>query len=106
MYLISSRDPHLEFQRDADTVSEVPVFTWRDASLREITDLLQSIRPALKEHNTQLSFYCVYPHHKGRRALSLVGSIFTLEQSHHDAIHLCDTGFQRGDLVYVHAVKQ
>ena len=40
---------------------EVQVYTWMDATLRELSDLIKEASPAARDRNSQLSFAIVYP---------------------------------------------
>ena len=40
---------------------EVQIYTWMDATLRELSDLIKEASPAARERNSQLSFAIVYP---------------------------------------------
>lgn len=40
---------------------EVQVYSWMDATLRELSDLIKEASPAARDRNSQLSFAIVYP---------------------------------------------
>ena len=40
---------------------EVQIYTWMDATLRELSDLIKEVSPSARERNSQLSFAIVYP---------------------------------------------
>lgn len=59
------------------TVSPEPptpqVYTWLDAHLRELTEILQEVYPSARNHHARLSFAFVYPDRRGRNVMRQVG---------------------------------
>jgi hypothetical protein len=49
--------------------NELTVYTWPDATLRELTDLVKSAQPAARRQNVRLEFAFVYPDAKGRNTM-------------------------------------
>ena len=45
------------------------IYSWMDATLRELSDLIKEASPAARDRNSQLSFAIVYP---GQHAQSLL----------------------------------
>ncbi|MED6150548.1 hypothetical protein PIB30_073400, partial [Stylosanthes scabra] len=43
---------------------EVQIYTWKDATLRELTDLVKEVAPAARRRNAKLSFAFVFPDKK------------------------------------------
>lgn len=59
------------------------IYTWMDATLRELSDLVKEVKPAARGRMTRLSFAFVYPDKRGRNVMRQVGSrCFLLEVSH------------------------
>jgi len=52
---------------------EAQIYTWRDATLREITELIKALNPAARARYAQISFALVYPDKSGLMALRPVG---------------------------------
>jgi len=52
---------------------EAQIYTWKDATLREITELIKVINPAAKSRNSRVSFGFVYPDKVGRMVMRNVG---------------------------------
>lgn len=53
------------------------VLTRPDASIREITGLIQGVIPAAKRRNGRLSFAFVYPDSQGKQVVRQVGARWT-----------------------------
>ncbi|PQP99949.1 histone deacetylase complex subunit SAP18-like [Prunus yedoensis var. nudiflora] len=47
--------------RGKEPKDEVQIYTWKDATLRELTDLVKEIAPEARRRNAKLSFAFVYP---------------------------------------------
>ena len=49
------------------------IYSWMDATLRELSDLIKEASPAARDRNSQLSFAIVYPgqHAQGLLAFCL-----------------------------------
>lgn len=60
-----------EFAKELPT-NELMMYTWEDATLRELTDLIKSAAPAAKRQNARLEFALVYPDKKGRNVMRQV----------------------------------
>lgn len=56
--------------------NELMMYTWEDATLRELTDLIKSAQPAAKRNNARLEFALVYPDKKGRNVMRQVWHCF------------------------------
>ena len=80
---------------------EVQLYTWMDATLRELSDLLKEVSPSARERNSQLSFAIVYPDKRGTLVLKEVGIIHSLRKGEHDDKNLAGLHFQTGDFLDV-----
>lgn len=75
--------------------NELQIYTWHDATLRELTDLIKSAQPAARRATARLEFALVYPDRKGRNVMRQVLNRFTRGQAW--AVHnfeewfVCDT---------------
>jgi len=49
--------------------NELVVYTWPDATLRELTELIKSAQPAARRQNVRLEFALVYPDARGRNTM-------------------------------------
>ncbi|KAJ8449332.1 hypothetical protein Cgig2_002464 [Carnegiea gigantea] len=52
--------------RGKEPKDEVQMYTWKDATLRELTDLVKEVSPAVRRRDAKLSFAVVYPEKNGR----------------------------------------
>ena len=59
-------------RRGAEPKDEVQVYTWPDASLRELTDLVKEVQPAARRSTARLDFALVYPDKRGRNVMRVV----------------------------------
>ena len=59
--------------------NELMIYTWEDATLRELTDLVKSAQPAAKRFNARLEFALIYPDRKGRNVMRQVDFKYILD---------------------------
>lgn len=59
-------------RRGQEPSGEVQIYTWPDATLRELTDLIKEVQPDARKPTTKLSFALVYPDKKGRNVVRQV----------------------------------
>lgn len=59
-------------RRGHEPKDEVQVYTWPDATLRELTDLVKEVQPAARRSTARLDFALVYPDKKGRNVMRVV----------------------------------
>ena len=52
--------------------NEVQIYTWKDANLMEITELLREAIPATCQKNITISYSFVYPDRNGNNVVKLV----------------------------------
>ncbi|PON37385.1 Sin3 associated polypeptide p [Parasponia andersonii] len=88
--------------RGKEPKDEVQIYTWKDATLREITDLVKEVAPAARRRNAKLSFAFVYPDKRGRFLVREVGRTFSYGNGRlDDSKALAELGFQIGDYLDV-----
>jgi len=86
------------------TQDEIAIYTWKDASLRELTELLMSAVPAAKARTARFAFGFVYPDKMGRMVLREVGQTVGRPrkgEDKDDAKTLDELHFETGDFVDV-----
>jgi len=68
-----------EFIRGKEpTYDEVQIYTWKDATLRELTELVKEIHSGARQRESRLSFAFIYPSKmNGRMVLKEVGQVFS-----------------------------
>uniref|UniRef100_A0A8R7QPI0 Histone deacetylase complex subunit SAP18 n=1 Tax=Triticum urartu TaxID=4572 RepID=A0A8R7QPI0_TRIUA len=82
-------------ERGKEPKDEVQIYTWKDATLRELTDLVKEVALPARKRNARLSFAFVYPDKNGRFVVKQVGSTFSYGHGRgDDAKSLGDLGFQ------------
>ncbi|CAN0351845.1 unnamed protein product [Ectocarpus sp. 8 AP-2014] len=80
---------------------ELQIYTWPDATVREITTLIQGVVPAARRRQGRLSYAFVYPDSQGKQVLRQVASVFSVTQGQDDNKTLRDLKFQTGDYMEV-----
>ncbi|KAF8380373.1 hypothetical protein HHK36_027858 [Tetracentron sinense] len=90
--------------RGKEPKDEVQIYTWKDATLRELTDLVKEVAPAARRRDTKLSFAFVYPDKHGRHVVRQVGMTHSYGNGRRldDSRALAELSFQFGsDLIWV-----
>ncbi|KAK9910659.1 hypothetical protein M0R45_034613 [Rubus argutus] len=88
--------------RGKEPKDEVQIYTWKDATLRELTDLVKEVAPAARRRNAKLSFAFVYPDKRGRFTVREVGQTFSFGNGRlDDGKILAELGFEIGDYLDV-----
>ncbi|CAN0824583.1 Histone deacetylase complex subunit SAP18 [Linum grandiflorum] len=92
-----------EFQvRGKEPKDEVQIYTWKDATLRELTDLVKEVAPAARRRDAVLSFAFAYPDKNGRFVVREVGKTYSNRIGKMDDNKaLGEIGFQIGDYLDV-----
>lgn len=88
--------------RGKEPKDEVQIYTWKDATLRELTDLVKEVTPAARRRDARLSFAFVYPDKNGRFVVREVGKTNSHRNGKFDDNKaLAQLGFQIGDYLDV-----
>ncbi|GAV76669.1 SAP18 domain-containing protein [Cephalotus follicularis] len=88
--------------RGKEPKDEVQIYTWKDATLRELTDLVKEVAPAARKKTARLSFALVYPDKSGRFVVREAGMTFSGNgRRMDDGKTLADLTFQIGDYLDV-----
>ncbi|KDP28714.1 hypothetical protein JCGZ_14485 [Jatropha curcas] len=88
--------------RGKEPKDEVQIYTWKDATLRELTDLVKEVAPAARRRDARLSFAFVYPDKHGRFVVRQVGTTISNRNGKlDDGKTLAELGFQIGDYLDV-----
>ncbi|KAF9685758.1 hypothetical protein SADUNF_Sadunf03G0087300 [Salix dunnii] len=87
--------------RGKEPKDEVQIYTWKDATLRELTDLVKEVAPEARRRNAKLSFAFVYPDKHGRFVLRVVGMTHSSGRRPDDLKALAELNFQIGDYLDV-----
>jgi len=83
---------------------EVQIYTWRDATLRELTDLIKDVHPGARATRARLSFSIIYPDKTGRFVMKEVGECLATPRKgldRDDNKTLDELHFEIGDFIDV-----
>lgn len=73
--------------RGKEPQDEVQMYTWTDATLRELTDLVKEVQTAARNPRARLQFALIYPDRQGKNVLRQVGAVeHTLEYYCHNRV--------------------
>ncbi|KAK9827892.1 hypothetical protein WJX74_008041 [Apatococcus lobatus] len=87
--------------RGQEPAGEVQVYTWPDATLRELTDLVKEVKSEARRTTAKFEFAFVYPDRRGRNVLRQVGATHSTRPSDDDLKTLRELNFQTGDFLDV-----
>ncbi|CAN6815659.1 unnamed protein product, partial [Brassica oleracea] len=89
--------------RGKEPKDEVQIYTWKDANLRELTDLVKEVSVAARRRDARLSFALVYPDKNGRFIVRQVGQTMSYpnRKQPDDSKTLADLHFEIGDYLDV-----
>jgi histone deacetylase complex subunit SAP18 len=76
---------------------ELHIYTWMDATLREISLLIKAAIDVLKKNEAQLTFSLVFADSKGKLQRKEIGYIYTNKKSQDDTKTLHTSKFTVGD---------
>lgn len=88
-------------RRGQEPKEEVQMYTWMDATLRELADLVKEIQPDAKQKNARLAFALVYPDRRGKNVMRQVGIVHNRLPGPDDNKTLKSLNFQTGDFLDV-----
>ncbi|XP_021748732.1 histone deacetylase complex subunit SAP18-like [Chenopodium quinoa] len=82
--------------------NEFQIYTWKDATLQELTDLVKEVTPAARRKDARLSFAFVFPGKQGHVVVRPVGKTFSYgNREIDDGKALAQLGLQIGDYLDV-----
>lgn len=88
-------------RRGQEPKDEVQIYTWPDATLRELTDLVKEVQPAARRTTARLEFALIYPDKKGRNVIRVIGGTHSTRPGPDDIKTLKQLNFQTGDFLDV-----
>merc|ERR1711972_897712 len=105
----TSRDRHHrpdDFSRNQTPSNELQVYTWLDASLKEITNLVKEVHPEARTKGTIFDFaICYQDNRMNRYRIKDIGKTISGKKSPDDTITLKSSKFQIGDFMDI-AIKE
>ncbi|DBA02043.1 TPA: hypothetical protein N0F65_000290, partial [Lagenidium giganteum] len=85
---------------DSPLSNELHIYTWLDATLGEIAELVQNASPEAQQPNTRMGISIVHPDRRGRYVMRKVGWVFSNRRKSPDEEKtLTSLGFQPGDFL-------
>ena len=87
--------------RDSLPEDKIVFYTWQDATLRELCDLVKEVFEPARNPAARISFAFIYPDRSGRNVLRQVGSVHSSRAGSEDDVALRDLKFQTGDYLSV-----
>eukprot|EP00164_Ancoracysta_twista_P000107 GFYU01000153.1.p1 GENE.GFYU01000153.1~~GFYU01000153.1.p1 ORF type:complete len:217 (-),score=41.94 GFYU01000153.1:153-803(-) len=77
---------------------EVQIYTWKDATLKELADTVKEVEPAARK--SRISFQLVYPDRNGVNVMKFMGCVQPFRRNPSvDDVKLEDAKFQTGDFI-------
>jgi len=80
---------------------EVQIYTWKDATLQELTDLIKGINKQARSPTAKLSFAFVYPDQSGKNVVKPIGITHSSRRSPDQQKTLQFLRFETGDYLDV-----
>ncbi|GAB2209954.1 hypothetical protein Droror1_Dr00027183 [Drosera rotundifolia] len=89
--------------RGKEPKDEVQIYTWKDATLGELTDLVKEVHPEARKREAKLSFAFVYPDRNGIFTVRQVGMTYANANKRNldETKALAELNFQIGDYLDV-----
>ncbi|CAH8860502.1 unnamed protein product [Trichobilharzia szidati] len=92
----------LEYSRGRTPLNELQVYTWLDATLRELASLVKQVNPESRRKGTLFDFALVFPDHRSPMyRMRELGTVCSGCPSDTDRIMLKDVQFTIGDMIDV-----
>jgi len=86
-----------DFQGREPAKDEIQIYTWKDASLKELTELIKGVKAAARARDARLSFAFVYPDTTGKNVVRQVGTTYSSKRTLEDKRTLQSMRFETGD---------
>lgn len=91
-----------EYGRGRQPVNdEVDVYTWRDASLRELSDLIKEVNLECRRRDAKFSFHLIYHDYRGHFHSKPLGTVSNSRPGRDDSKTLDELRFVQGDFIDV-----
>lgn len=106
---VSTKRPHKvsEYSRGNTPPNELQIYTWMDASLEELANLVKEINSEARKKGTQFVFRLVYPDPRSPTfRFREIGSYVSGTKGPDDRKTLASVRFQIGDFVDIHVITQ
>ncbi|KRZ79347.1 Histone deacetylase complex subunit SAP18, partial [Trichinella papuae] len=91
-----------DYARNTLPPSEVQIYTWRDCTLGELSDLIREAIPETRQRGTRYDYAIAYPDYRGLMyRMRDIGSVTSGKPGEDDGKMLGDLEFEIGDYVDV-----
>merc|ERR1712002_334722 len=101
--VFTSKDRHHrpdDFSRNQTPTNELQVYTWTDASLKEITNLVKEVHPEARKKGMIFDFAICYQDARASRyRIKDIGQTVSEKKSPDDSVTLKQSKFQIGDFM-------
>ncbi|XP_005105071.2 histone deacetylase complex subunit SAP18 [Aplysia californica] len=90
--------PLMEFSRGSTPTNELQIYTWMDATLKELTGLVKEVNPDARRKGTFFDFAIVFPDSRSPTfRLREIGTTCAGRKSNDDTVTLAQKKFTIGD---------
>ncbi|XP_039261116.1 histone deacetylase complex subunit SAP18-like [Styela clava] len=91
--------PLSDYARGNVPNNELQIYTWMDATLKELTSLVKEVNPDARRKGTKFEFSTVYMERNGRHRYKDIGRTMAGLKGPDDNVTLQDQKFQIGDFM-------
>eukprot|EP01026_Neomeris_dumetosa_P045129 TRINITY_DN3822_c0_g1_i2.p3 TRINITY_DN3822_c0_g1~~TRINITY_DN3822_c0_g1_i2.p3 ORF type:complete len:138 (+),score=19.37 TRINITY_DN3822_c0_g1_i2:260-673(+) len=88
-------------KRGSEPDGEIQIYTWMDATLRELADLVKDVAAIARKRNAVQYFSVVYPDRRGKMIMKDIGEVHCERKGEDDSKTLKELNFQTGDFLDV-----
>ncbi|CAK8672369.1 histone deacetylase complex subunit SAP18-like [Clavelina lepadiformis] len=88
-----------DFSKTSVPSNELQIYTWMDASLKELTSLVKEVRPDARKKGTVFKFAVVFQDRTGRFRMREVGQTVGGSKGPNDTVTLASHHFEIGDFM-------
>eukprot|EP01023_Acetabularia_acetabulum_P022378 TRINITY_DN2201_c0_g2_i1.p2 TRINITY_DN2201_c0_g2~~TRINITY_DN2201_c0_g2_i1.p2 ORF type:complete len:141 (+),score=27.80 TRINITY_DN2201_c0_g2_i1:197-619(+) len=88
-------------KRGNEPEGEIQIYTWMDATLRELADLVKDVAPAARKPNAVQYFAIVFPDRRGKMKMTEIGQVHCVRKGEDDPKTLKELNFETGDFLDV-----
>lgn len=92
-----------EFNETPDDTAEneIHIYTWLNATLRELTNTMKTLLKQANQKNARITFFHVYQDTSGRFKKKMISTIHSVKRNKDDDITLLSFRFEIGDVIDV-----
>nr|XP_054752938.1 histone deacetylase complex subunit SAP18-like [Lytechinus pictus] len=90
-----------EFSRGTVPANELQIYTWMDATLKELSSLVKEVNPDARRRGTYFDFAIVHPHQRRQQAYQMreIGMTCSGRKGPDDSVTLSAQNFVIGDYI-------